>query len=56
VNSLELKGSQILTYCCYAYEAQKTFVAFHLIFPMLQKLLNLVHEWGRYGVFGAKGI
>jgi hypothetical protein len=27
VNSSKLKGSQILTYCFYAYEAQRTFVS-----------------------------
>jgi hypothetical protein len=27
------------------------FVALHLVLPTPQNLLNLIKEWGRYGVF-----
>ncbi len=38
VNSSKLKGSQILTYCFYAYEAQRTFVALHIMLPIVAKI------------------
>jgi len=37
-------------------EAERPFVAFHLTFPMPQKLFNSIKEWGRYGVFSVRGL
>jgi hypothetical protein len=37
-------------------KVERTLVALHLTFPMSQKLLNSIKEWGRYGVFGVKGL
>jgi hypothetical protein len=36
-------------------EAQRKFVALHLVLVMLEKLLDSVKEWGRYGVFFGRG-
>jgi hypothetical protein len=37
-------------------KVERTLVALHLTFPMPQKLLNLIKECGRYGVFDVKGL
>jgi hypothetical protein len=49
--------SPIFTHCSStSLEAKRTFVTLHLTFPMPQKLFNSITEWGRYGVFGVKGL
>jgi len=37
LKAIKLFSDQILTHCSFASEAQKTFVALHLVFPMPQK-------------------
>jgi hypothetical protein len=37
-------------------EAQRTFVALHLVLPTSQKLLDSVKEWRSHGVFGVRGL
>jgi hypothetical protein len=48
------KGVQMFTHCASAFEAQKSFVTLHLVFPMLPKFLNSIKEWGRHEVFGVR--
>jgi len=35
---------------------QKPIVAFHLALVTSQKLFNWIKEWGRYVVFGVRGV
>jgi len=47
--------NQVFMHCCSISKAQRIFATLQLELPMLRNLLNLIKEWGRYGVFGLNG-